>query len=189
MINLVELSQRIRALRHKQRLTLAQMEKRTGLTRSWLSKVENFRITPSLPALGKIADALGTQVSELLVGLDEKPPLIVVRKGERKAADRNSSKSNKTVYESLAYKRANRSMDPFVLTVPAGAARKDLLSHEGEEFLIVQSGRARFEYDGDEVTLKAGDCIYFDGSIPHRLSNPYARPAIVLCVFYEPGRE
>ena len=186
-MNLVELSQRIRALRLDQRLTLEKIASRTGLPRSWLSKVENFRVTPSLPALGKIADALGTSVSALVAGLDEKPSLIVVRKAERKVVERERSKTNTTVYESLAYKRVNRAMDPFLLTVPPGVARKRALAHEGEEFLIVQSGRIDFEYDGQMHNLRSGDSLYFDGNVPHRLVNPYQRPATVLCVFFGPG--
>ena len=188
-MNLVELSQRIRARRLDQRLTLEEITSRTGLTRSWLSKVENFRVTPSLPSLGKIAKALGTSVADLVVGLDEKPALVIVRKKERKVVERERSKTNTTIYESLAYKRANRAMDPFLLTVPPGVARERALAHEGEEFLIVQSGVIDFEYDGENHTLRSGDSLYFDGNVPHRLMNPYAREAVVLCVFFEPGSQ
>ncbi len=184
-MNLVELAQRIRNSRLDQRLTLDEVASRTGLTRSWLSKVENFRITPSLTALGKIAVALGVKVSELVEGLDEKPTLVVIRKNERKVIDRDRSKSNTTTYESLAHKRPHRSMDPFLLTVPAGVAREQALAHEGEEFLMVQSGNVEFEYDGETHSLRGGDCLYFDANVPHRLINRSERAAKVLCVFQE----
>jgi transcriptional regulator with XRE-family HTH domain len=183
-MDLVELSQRIRAIRLDQRLTLADIEERTGLTRSWLSKVENFRITPSLPALGKIALALNVSVADLFVVLEETPPLVVVRKKERKVVERDPSEVNATKYESLAFKRADRAMEPFLLTVPAGSFRKEALGHEGEEFLIVQSGKIDFEFNGELYKLATGDSLYFDGGVQHRLMNPYARAATVLCVFH-----
>ncbi len=183
LMNLVELAQRIRSLRLDRRLTLEAVALHTGLTRSWLSKVENFRLTPSLPALGKIAEALDVSVSELVEGLDAKPTLVVVRKQERKRVDRERSRKNTTVYESLAHKRPNRRMDPFLLTVPPGVSRDKQLSHEGEEFLIIQSGAVEFEYEEDRYTLKTGDSLYFDANVPHRLINPYKRSAQVLCVF------
>lgn len=182
-MNLVELAQRIRTHRLDQRLTLEEVAARTGLTRSWLSKVENFRVTPSLPALGQIANALGVSTADLVVGLDEKPALVTVRKDERRVVPRDNSDQNQTVYESLAHKRPNRTMDPFVLTVPPGSARDEALSHEGEEFLIVQQGIIDFEYDGEMQTLRTGDCLYFDSTVPHRIVNSYKRPAVVLCVF------
>lgn len=167
-------------------MTLDDVALRSGLTKSWLSKVENFRITPSLPALGQIASALGVTVAELVEGLDEKPTLIKVAKNERKVVDRDKSKSNTTVYESLAHKRPNRSMDPFLLTVPGGVARDDALTHEGEEFLMVQQGAIDFEFDGEMCSLRKGDCLYFDSHVPHRIINPHKREAVVLCVFFEP---
>ncbi len=182
-MNLSELAQRIRSLRLERRLTLEEVATQTGLTRSWLSKVENFRVTPSLPALGHIAQALGVSVAELVDGLDQKPKLVVIRKDERKEVDRNRSAANTTVYESLAYKRPNRVMDPFLLTIPAGVSREHALSHEGEEFLMVHSGQVDFEYDGETVSLVAGDSLYFDANTPHRLLNPYSKAAQVLCVF------
>jgi mannose-6-phosphate isomerase-like protein (cupin superfamily) len=167
-------------------MTLEEVASGTGLTRSWLSKVENFRVTPSLPALAKIASTLHMSLSDLVKGLDDKPTLVVVRKSERKTVARNRSKSNKTVYESLAHKRADRSMDPFLLTVPPGAARKAALGHEGEEFLLVQSGEIDFEYGGERHSLREGDSLYFDGNVPHRIINDSKRVATVLCVFSEP---
>ncbi len=118
-MNLVELAQRIRKHRLEKRLTLEDVASRSGLTRSWLSKVENFRITPSLPALAQIASALGVTVAELVQGLDAKPTLIKVTKDERLVVERDQSPTNTTVYESLAHKRPHRSMDPFLLTIPA----------------------------------------------------------------------
>lgn len=184
-MNLVELAQRIRTTRKDQRLTLEEVASRTGLTRSWLSKVENFRVTPSLPALGKIAEALGVSVADLVAGLDSKPALVVVRREERQQVDRDRSRKNTTVYESLAHKRPNRAMDPFLLTVPPGVARDEAMGHEGEEFLMVQSGSVEFEFDGETHKLRSGDSLYFDAGVPHRLLNPYKRPAVVLCVFFE----
>lgn len=184
-MNLVELAQRIRNHRLDRRLTLEQVAVRSGLTRSWLSKVEDFRITPSLPALGQIASALGVTVAELVEGLDERPKLIKVTKAERKVVERNRSTTNTTVYESLAHKRPNRAMDPFLLTVPAGVARDEALSHEGEEFLIVQQGAINFEFDGEVHSLRNGDSLYFDSHVPHRIINPHKRDAIVMCVFFD----
>ena len=182
-MNLVELAQRIKSRRLDQRLTIEEVAARAGLTASWLSKVENFRVTPSLPALGKIARALDVSVSALVEGLDERPKLVVIRSDERKVVQRDQSPKNKSVYESLAHRRLNRTMDPFLITIPGGVSREKALDHEGEEFLYVQSGSVQFEYDGEIVSLQTGDSLYFEASVPHRLINPNKRPAEVLCVF------
>jgi transcriptional regulator with XRE-family HTH domain len=182
-MNLVELAQRLKTLRLEKRLTLEEVADRTGLTRSWLSKVENFRVTPSLPALGQISRALGIPIDELVRGLDERPEMVVVRQNERKRIERDHN--TQTTYDSLAYKRVNRRMDPFILTVPPGDVDRDALPHEGEEFLLVLSGQVDFEYNGELYRLENGDSLYFDANVKHRLRNGYKKPAQVLCVFLE----
>lgn len=182
-MNLVELAQRIKMRRLDQRLTIEEVAAQAGLTRSWLSKVENFRVTPSLPALAKIANVLELSVAELVAGLDEKPKLVVIRQDERKVVQRDKSPKNKAIYESLAHSPMDRNMDPFLITIPGGVSRERALAHEGEEFLHVQSGSVQFEYDEEIVSLRVGDSLYFDATIPHRLINPNKRPAQVLCVF------
>jgi len=142
-MNLVELGQKIRGLRIERGMTLDDVVSRSGLTRSWLSKVENFRVTPSLPALGEIAKALGVKVSTLLEDLDKRPEFVLVKSGDGLRVSRDSESSN-IVYESLAHERPDRAMDPFVLTVPPGGGRSKNLSHEGEEFLRVLSARWSF---------------------------------------------
>lgn len=182
-MNLVELAQRLKAHRLAKRLTLEEVASRTGLTRSWLSKVENFRVTPSLPALGQIASALEVPIAELLKGLDQRPKLVVVRKAERQVIERDNPRS-RTRYESLAFKRPDRKMDPFLLTVPPGETKRPAMPHEGEEFLLVVSGAVDFEYDDERHQLSAGDSLYFDATAKHRLLNPHKKSAEVLCVFF-----
>lgn len=181
--NLVELAQRIRQRRLDRRMTIEQLASGTGLTRSWLSKVENFRVTPSLPALFKIAASLGTPLSELVEGLEDGQELCIVRKGEGKEFDRDPSPDNDIHYESLAHRRQSRAMEPFLLTIPPKGGRAQLLPHDGEEFLMVISGSPAFDYGNDKFVLGEGDCLYFNGSTPHRVYNPSNEVAKVLCVF------
>ena len=185
-MNLVELGQKIRALRTERGMTLDDVVARSGLTKSWLSKVENFRVTPSLPGLIQIAEGLGVPVSSLFEGLEVRPNLVLVKSGEGVQITRDREVSN-IAYESLAHERTDRAMDPFVLTVPAGGGRSKAMSHEGEEFLRVLSGRVQFHYGDDVHDLAAGDSLYFDASTPHRLANPTSMPAEVLCVFQGRG--
>jgi transcriptional regulator with XRE-family HTH domain len=185
-MNLVELADRIKTVRLDQRLTLQQVASRTGLTRSWLSKVENFRVTPSLPALAQIADALGVTVAKLLDGLEKQPNLVLTRKGERKAIYRDHPRS-KATYESLAHERTGRKMDPFILKIPPGDVHRAAKPHEGEEFLLVLVGQIDFEYGNETHVLHKGDSLYFNAVVKHRILNRGATPAEVLCVFHGQG--
>jgi transcriptional regulator with XRE-family HTH domain len=183
-MNLLELSQRIKQRRQELGLTLDESARAAGQTRSWLSKVENFRITPSLPALARMAKVLRVPLAKLLEGLDAKPSIVVTRVEDRRLVKRDSDKSN-IRYLGLTVGRPSRSMDPFLLEIPARGGRSVSRSHEGEEFLIVLRGEVTFEYDGENYDLREGDSLYFDAKAPHRVHNPHGRKAHVLCVFQE----
>jgi transcriptional regulator with XRE-family HTH domain len=183
-MNLVELSQRIKQRRLDLGLSLETVAAAADQTRSWLSKVENFRITPSLPALARVAEALSTPLSTLLEGLDGKPQIVLTRKKDRKAIERDSQNSN-IIYHSLTRGRANRRMSPLLLDVPASGGRSVSRPHEGEEFLMVLRGKVTLEYGKESFQLNEGDTLYFDADTPHRLHNPHKQAAQVMCVFLE----
>lgn len=181
-MNLVALAQRIQQLRKERGLTLQELAAQTGLTRSVLSKVENFRVTPSLPALARIAEALGVTMSTLLQGLDAQPRVVVVRRDERVTIQRDAPNS-KLIYAALAHPRPQKLMEPFIVEVPVGEARKERLAHEGEEFFLVLQGAVEFEYGDATYQLAEGDALYADGSVQHRLHNMGATLARVVIVF------
>jgi transcriptional regulator with XRE-family HTH domain len=185
-MNLVELSQRIKHRRQELNLSLEEVARAAGQTRSWLSKVENFRITPSLPALARVAEALRTSLAKLLDGLDARPQIVVTRAKDRRVIERDRQNSNIRYY-ALTSGRLSRLMNPFLLEVPARGGRSVSRPHEGEEFLVVLRGRVTLEYGGKNYELAAGDSLYFDADTPHRLHNPHATDAQVLCVFHEKG--
>ena len=181
-MNLIQLAQRIRSVRADRQLTLEQLAERTGLTKSALSKFENFRVTPSLGALASIAEALGVTMSDLFDGVDEKPRMVVVRKDERQALERDRPDS-RIRYNALAHKRGDKVMEPFLLEVPTGVARSRRLAHEGEEFIMVLNGAIDYEYGDERLRLEVGDCMYADGSVEHTLNNPGDDAAEVLVVW------
>lgn len=177
---MVELAARIKSARLSRGFTLERVAEISGLGKGLLSKVENFRVTPSLPTLARLCEALGLTMSELLDGLDAKPKLSIVRVKDRREVERDQSDIR---YFSLAHGRPDRTMDPFELLIPAHGGRTDAMPHEGEEFLIVLEGAVEFEFDGETHRLQQGDVAYFDAEISHRAFNPFPVPARVLCVF------
>ncbi|QDV64412.1 helix-turn-helix domain-containing protein [Crateriforma conspicua] len=186
-MNLTELAQRLKRVRLQRGLTLEQVATQAGLSRGWLSKVENFRLTPSLPALSEIASVLDVSLSELFEGLEAEPGLVVVRSDQRVEYRRDEPVS-KIRYASLAHARPKRSMDPFLLKVPVEDDREKL-PHKGEEFLYVLSGQARLDYGDDSHELNPGDSVYFDGEVPHRVVCRDGEECEVLVVFHDVGGE
>jgi transcriptional regulator with XRE-family HTH domain len=184
-MSLVALARCIKERRLALNITLEEVASRTGLTRSVLSKVENFRVTPSLPALAKIAEALETTISELTREVGEPSEVSIVRRGEGFHLKRDQPKTEIT-YELLAHKSSG-AMESILLLIPAAAGREEPLFHEGahdgEEFLYVVKGQVRLDYNGKTYELSEGDSIHFNASILHRISNPGETPTTALCTY------
>ena len=57
----------IKSFRQKKGLSQGDLEKRTGLMRCYISRVENGHTVPSIETLSRIARALDTQIADLFM--------------------------------------------------------------------------------------------------------------------------
>jgi transcriptional regulator with XRE-family HTH domain len=78
---------RLRALREEKKLSQGDMEKRTGLFRCYVSRVENGHTIPAIETLEKMARALEVPMYQLFYDGEEPPKLPNLPK--RKSSDVN----------------------------------------------------------------------------------------------------
>jgi transcriptional regulator with XRE-family HTH domain len=76
---------RLRALREERKFSQGDVEKRTGLLRCYISRVENGHTVPAIETLEKMARALEVPLYQLFYDGEEPPELANLLK--RKAAD------------------------------------------------------------------------------------------------------
>lgn len=158
---------RIRASRTEQGLTLDEVSRRSGVSKSALSKIENGRASPTFEILELIAAGLGVTLVSLLSeqGAGQPGRLTTTPAGQ----GRRSEEAN-YIHEYLCTGLKDRRMVPFVTTVKARGAHQfeKPASHRGEEFLYVLSGEVAFVSGSyDEIRLKPGDSLYFDSRLTH----------------------
>jgi transcriptional regulator with XRE-family HTH domain len=79
------IGERLRALREEKKFTQGDIEKRTGLLRAYISRVENGHTVPSVETLEKFARALEVPMYQLFYDGEEPPKLPNLPK--RKTAD------------------------------------------------------------------------------------------------------
>lgn len=181
----------VRKMRREQRMTLDELAARTGFSKSYLSKIENRMSVPPIGTLSKIAQALACDIGLLLRpenGLAE-DAVSLVHVHERQSAVRGGTAFGYD-YLSLAHKKRNKRMEPFVFTFPADIDVDVFFQHDGEEFILMMQGRAEFETRrGGAVerwVLEVGDSLYFDSNIPHR-GRGLGGDAQALVVIYQPS--
>lgn len=174
----------LRTVRRQQGLTLERLAEQTGLTKSYLSKVEREQATPSIAVAVKVARALGVDVAQLFSERSDEEKIALDRAGD--------PDTDHPRYRALAVGLLGKSMSPFVVrptTRAAADTHPQPALHGGQEFVFVHAGTVELDYGDQTLTLSTGDSAYFDASISHRIRSTGAEPAEVLVVAAdEPGR-
>ncbi|MDH3997474.1 MAG: cupin domain-containing protein, partial [Desulfuromonadales bacterium] len=67
------------------------------------------------------------------------------------------------------FRKRNKKMEPFLVTVAKRPDEETLYNHEGEEFLLILKGQAEVILEDERIILEEGDAVYFDASLKHRL--------------------
>jgi transcriptional regulator with XRE-family HTH domain len=182
---------RIRKRREFQGLSITDLADRTGLADSYIEAMEAGEINPSLGPLLKVALALGTRLGTFLddeVGSD----MCLVRAGdlehdEVQGAARGKRKTLR--FHTLGAHKTDRHMEPFFIEIypdEPGVA-PELSSHEGEEFIVVISGRLRVDLGQKHHELGPGDSIYFNSIVPHHVGCAGQEKTDIHAVLYFPA--
>jgi len=183
------LSDRIRRVREMRGLTIKDLSSRTGIDTDTLERIESGEIIPALGQLVKLGRALDMKMGYFISpGIDKL--MTVVRKHERRPVSRyGETKSIECgyFYESLAPEKADRLMEPFIVTlVPTDV--EEFSTHAGQEFIYVLEGEMKVQV-GDRVDfLKPGDAVYYDSSQRHFVRCAGTTAAKILAVLYTESR-
>ncbi len=179
------LGERIRSVRELKGLTLKDLSMRTGISLSNLKMIETNKIIPPLGELIKLGKALemkmgyfispGVEKEMTLVRADSRKP--VSRFGARKSARHGY------YYESLAPEKANRLMEPFLITM-VPSRTKELSTHDGQEFIFVLEGELQAQVGNQVEILHPGDAIYYDSQVPHLVKCAGPQTTKILAVLY-----
>lgn len=176
---------RVRKARETHNLTIRELSDRTGIDADKLKRIEANSMIPPLGELVRLGKALETRMSYFISPGTDKP-MTLVRAHQRKETARHSGKRSERygyVYESLAPEKANRLMEPFMITLtPSEEVQPS--SHDGQEFLFVLEGQMMAQVGGQKEELGPGDAIYYDSSEPHFVKCVGGKEAKILAVLF-----
>ncbi|MBI9080324.1 MAG: helix-turn-helix transcriptional regulator [Pseudodesulfovibrio sp.] len=182
------IGERIRSYRKKQNLSIEELADRTNLTVDFIHAVEDNDMYPSLQPLVKLARSLGVRLGTFLDDHVSNDPLIVhPNEYEEELTMHPDGKEPGVKFHSLGRGKTDRHMEPFFIELlPESCKDKHLSSHEGEEFIVVQSGQVRVIYGREESVLSPGDSIYFNSVVPHNVGCAGDVKAEIYAVLYFP---
>jgi DNA-binding transcriptional MerR regulator/quercetin dioxygenase-like cupin family protein len=165
---------RLRQLRLRRQLSLAQVAKSVGISVGFLSAIERSQMSASISTLRKLARYYKTNILDFFDPAEAGKRL--VRPAERKILEAGPG----VRMELLAWGKTV--MEPHLFRIAPKAGSGESYTHEGEEFLHVLRGELQLALEGNEFHLKSGDSFYFESATPHRWKNPGRSETWVLWV-------
>jgi transcriptional regulator with XRE-family HTH domain len=176
--------QKIKEKRIENGLSLDALASKTGLSKGYLSKIENGTTLPPISTLHRICEALAVDLTYLFSeeghgGVDQ--GISIVRQKERKEMFVEEGGVQFKNWP-LAPQKEGRNMDPYVVEIPFD--NPQIYRHEGEEFYLLFEGRVKLNYNGKDYLLEKGDCVYFDTNVPHTGCSLGKKKAKALVIFY-----
>src|ERR1700693_2628098 len=156
---------RLRQLRLRRGLSLAQVAKSVGISLGFLSALERSHMSASVGTLRKLARFYKTNILDCYDTAESNSP--VVRPNRRKVLEAGPG----VRMELLAW--GNAVMEPHLFRIAPGAGSGEAYAHDGEEVLHGIRGRIDITLNGGTCyKLNPGDSFYFESNTPHRWVNP-----------------
>jgi transcriptional regulator with XRE-family HTH domain len=166
---------RLRRVRELRGLTLIETSKRTGVSKSTLSRLETGQRRPTLELLLPLAQVYNVPLDELVGVPDVGDPRVRLKPRQAKG---------RVV---LPLTNNPNGVQAWKIVIPASQSVPKPRLHEGYEWIYVLSGRMRLIIGEHDTVIKAGEVAEFDTTEPHWFGSTGEGPAEILSLFARPG--
>lgn len=159
-----EIGSRLRELRETSDYTVEQLAAELSISPEVYSGYEENGKDIPISVIFEIANKFGVDFNEIVTGTPARLDTYhIVRRGQGQVVNRNPEYH----FEDLAYRYADKVMQPLLVTLEPTDTPAKLVTHGGQEFNMVLEGTVILCIGGKEFALTAGDSIYFNPTVPH----------------------
>lgn len=168
---------RLRALRRRRRITLAELSATTGISESTLSRLESGKRRANLDLLLPLARAYGVPLDDLVGAPHTGDPRVHLRPIHRGGM----------TFIPLTWRAGGVQAYKMIIPARRDLGQTDPQTHEGYEWLYVLNGRLRLILDDRDLVLPSGQAAEFDTHLPHWLGTADSAPVELLILFGQQG--
>jgi transcriptional regulator with XRE-family HTH domain len=167
-VDLEALGERVQTLRIDRGLTLRELADRSDVSVSMLSSVERGEKAPTVVVLDRVAAGLDVSLASL-VAADEAARIIVRRAADQDRVDEPGG-WQRTILSPVV---PGVNFEWIRSTLPPGCEAGTFPAYApgSHEFVAVQSGTLTLTIGERELSLSAGDSVYFAADAPHGYAN------------------
>jgi transcriptional regulator with XRE-family HTH domain len=174
----INVGERVRELRTARDMTMQALSAKSGLSVHTLSTIERGKVSPSVSALYKLADALEVSIT-VFFDFDNNQKQVIFLKTD----ERTRMSFPRGLIEGLGGGQFTGNVEPFMLTLENNAnSGSRMISHTGHEFVFCLRGQLEYQVEHQIYELSPGDSILFAAHLKHRWKNPGRRVATALIV-------
>ena len=172
----MKIGSRVREIRKSKKITLIELSKQTGIAQATLSRIETGTMVGTIESHRKIAEVLGMSLAELYAPLDRRYQEISHSKKEAPRKVVHQGRGCQT--EILTAEVTKKKITPLLVTLSGNTHTAMEQNERGvEKFVWVLDGEVEAKIEKENYALKAGETLYFDASLPHRLNNSRSKTA------------
>lgn len=173
-------SQNIKRIRERKKLTLDAAASVTGVSRSMLAQIEKGGANPTISVLWKIANGYKVSFSSLI---ERAPETSVVLPAD--AVRPISEDDGKYVnYPAFAFDEQRGFETYRIVIAPGGSLQAEPHLTGTEEYITVFSGNVEITASEQRFTLAKGDSIRFLADVPHSYRNVGSEEAQLSMLLY-----
>jgi transcriptional regulator with XRE-family HTH domain len=179
----MSLGQKIGRLRQERGLTLQEVSEGSGLTPSFLSRLERDKVNISVANLRKLAQFFSVQMTHFFEGEDSQQVGQLVRPGERVRLSLDDA-----LVQVHSLLPANGDLESRLVEATPGSGQQGF-SSRGAQMVHVVTGEIRYVLGEEEYELQSGDTLFYRDDIAYTWTNIGASHAVLLTVSSTNGRD
>lgn len=184
VVGAYDLGRKLRQLRLRKKIALADLARHTGLSPSMLSQLETGRLVPTIPTLARIAMVFDVGLEHFFNARRGKRVFAVVRRTERmRFPERPDLPHPSYFFECLSYAAQGKAFEVYLAEFPVNNSKDGVAhQHDGGEFIYIVEGALVIRFEEEDHVLETGDSVYFDSAEPHAYRAKGRGPARALIV-------
>lgn len=157
---------RIKVWRRQRDLTLDALAEMTGISKSYLSRLEAGKKAPSIATVMKLSRALGVSVGALFGEQTEAEDIHIVRRADRGTLAHGTEIGATFIPLSRG---AADGLESFLYYPPDRFVEANRGEHAGEEMIYVLDGEVEVRFADRSTNLSEGDFLQFRGHNSHQI--------------------
>lgn len=179
----MSLGQKIGRLRQERGLTLQEVSEGSGLTPSFLSRLERDKVNISVANLRKLAQFFSVQMTHFFEGEDNQQVGQVII-----ADDRVRLSLDDAPVQVFSLLPPNSELEARMIEARPGSGQQGF-SNRGSQMILVLEGQLRYSLGEEEYDLRPGDTLFYRDDVAHSWVNTGEGNAVMLTVSALYGRD